>query len=311
MLAAQYKKQGDPTRWKATLDDFLAKTEDHALDHAKVRVDIANALMAEGRFADARPYAAAAAQTYAGWAMACAQQCAEGQKEWEVAEGWARAASERYPETMGATWLSFCERTGKGDIAAARAQARAQAAGLIGKPRASTDSLLHVAFVFVLAGDTKRAAEALERIKPEGDNPLPVVSMFAVAEMVHDSKTRDAAVERFCSSFAKTAPEATRIFELIRDDLKGGKPGSLDLKAVDDVLKRISEGNRGNAAFPVAVYLTASGRRDEVRRYWTTTVQAANTSPWWQVIALTRLREGGAHDPSGEASARGEDRKAP
>jgi hypothetical protein len=314
MLAEHYKKKGDKALWKSTLDDFLARTEDHGLDHARVRVDIANALMAEGRFADARPYADAAAQTWAGWAMQCAQACAEGQQDWEAAETWARAGTERYPGTMWTTWLTFCERTGKGDIAAARAGARAYAAGLLGDLGLSTDNLLLAAYALLLAGDNETAGAALERMKQDLDNPIYVTSMFAVAELVHDARTRDAAAERFCNTFAKTAPKSTRVFELLRDGLKGGKPGSLDLKAIDAVLESIPEGNRGNTTFPIAAHLTASGRRDEAKRYWTTTAQAANTNFWWRVIALSTLREGYPHDPAGvggEPGAKDEPRKEP
>ena len=54
-------------RWKETLDDFLAKVEDHGLDHARIRVQIANDFMEHqhGRTASLRP---AAVETWAPWA---------------------------------------------------------------------------------------------------------------------------------------------------------------------------------------------------------------------------------------------------
>ena len=85
---------------------------------------IADDLMKSGRYAKAWPYAEAAAQTGAGWAMTCAQNCAEGLNKWEAAEQYARAWSKRYPGSMWTVWFVFCERTGHGDIAAARAGPR-------------------------------------------------------------------------------------------------------------------------------------------------------------------------------------------
>ena len=143
-LAHVYKKRGDLARSKETLDQFLARVEDHSLDHAKVRVSIADDLMAEGRYADAWPYAEAAARSWAGWAMTCAQNCAEGLEKWEAAEAYAHASSERYPRSMWAVWFLFCERTGHGDIAAARAWTKEFAAGLLEDPQLSTDDLLLV-----------------------------------------------------------------------------------------------------------------------------------------------------------------------
>ena len=60
-LAKNYREQGDTAHWLATLDQYLAAGEDHGLDHAKVRVEIANYYMAKGMWAKAQPYAEAAA----------------------------------------------------------------------------------------------------------------------------------------------------------------------------------------------------------------------------------------------------------
>ena len=81
-LAATYKEQGNIDRWKETLDEFLKKVEDPGLDHAKVRVEIANYYMGLKQWDKARPYAEAAAATWAGWAMSCAARCAEGEQDW-------------------------------------------------------------------------------------------------------------------------------------------------------------------------------------------------------------------------------------
>ena len=66
-------------------------------------------------WAKAQPYAEAAAQTWAGWAMQCAVRCYEGMKDWERAELWVRRLSERYPDSSLRAWLNFCKRTGHGD----------------------------------------------------------------------------------------------------------------------------------------------------------------------------------------------------
>ena len=44
-LAANYKAQGKIDRWLETLERFLANVEDLGLDHARVRVDIADYYM--------------------------------------------------------------------------------------------------------------------------------------------------------------------------------------------------------------------------------------------------------------------------
>ena len=64
-LAACYEARGDRERWKATLDDYLTKTEAAGLQHAQVQVQLANYLMKQGRWADAKKYAEPAAETWA------------------------------------------------------------------------------------------------------------------------------------------------------------------------------------------------------------------------------------------------------
>jgi hypothetical protein len=163
-LASCYLAQGNFVRWRSTLEDYLTKTENAGLEHAQVRVKIADKLMEDGHYAEAWPYAEAAAQTWAGWAMTCAQNCAEGLGKWETAEGYARASSERYPGSMWAVWFLFCERTGHGDLAAARASTKEVSAALLESPDLSTDTLLLISYVQVLCGEKAEAAVALRRV---------------------------------------------------------------------------------------------------------------------------------------------------
>jgi tetratricopeptide (TPR) repeat protein len=301
-LADIYRKRGDLAGAKKLLDDFLAKTEDHDLDHAKVRVSIANDLMKTGRYAEAWPYAEAAAQTGAGWAMTCAQNCAAGLKNWEAAEGYARASSERYPGSMWTVWFVFCERTGHGDIAAARAWTKEISAGFLESPELSTDTLFLISYVQLLCGDKAKAAAALRRVPKDESTQVYVTSLAAAADLAGADEVRDAALERFCTAFKTTSPKSAQIFQLVRDALAGKKTASLDLKAVDDVIESIPRENRGNTAFEVAARLTASGHLDLAKRYWLTVSKARNTNFWWRVIALSILRDryrSGPGDQSG------------
>jgi tetratricopeptide (TPR) repeat protein len=295
-LAQVYKSRGEPARAKETLDTFLAKVEDHSLDHAKVRVAIADDLMSEGRYAEAWPYAEAAAQSWAGWAMTCAQNCAEGLEKWEIAEGYARASSERYARSMWAVWFLFCERTGRGDIAAARAITKQFAEGLLENPQLSTDDLLLVSYVQLLSGDKEKAASALRRMPKDTSQQVYVASMVAAAELAGASDVRDAALEHFCASFQKSSPRAVRILQMMRDAIAAKKPGALDLKAVDEIFDKIPKANKARMAFVVAAHLMANGRQNDAKRFWVMVSDRQNTNAWWRVFALSTLRDRyGAH----------------
>jgi tetratricopeptide (TPR) repeat protein len=214
-LAACFLASGDVVRWRSTLDDYLTKTENAGLEHAKVRVKIADRLMEDGRYAEAWPYAEAAAQTWAGWAMICPQNCAEGLKKWETAEGYARASSERYPWSMWAVWFLFCGRTGHGDIAAA----------FLESPDLSVDTLILISYVQLVCGDKAKAAVALRRVPKEDHSQVYATSLAAAADLAGATEVRDAALERFCTAFQKASPRAAKVFQMIRDAIAAKNPG--------------------------------------------------------------------------------------
>ena len=94
-LAALYKAQGDDKKRLETLAAFLDQP-DHGLGHALVRVELANHHMSKGDYKTARPFADAAAETGAEWAMRCALRCAEGEGDKERAAAWAERIRQRY-----------------------------------------------------------------------------------------------------------------------------------------------------------------------------------------------------------------------
>ena len=63
LLAKNYKSRSDLQHWQSTLEEFLAKTEDHGLSHATVNVELAHHFMDQKQWDRARPYAEAAAQS--------------------------------------------------------------------------------------------------------------------------------------------------------------------------------------------------------------------------------------------------------
>ncbi|MBX6313250.1 MAG: tetratricopeptide repeat protein [Isosphaeraceae bacterium] len=203
-LAAFYKDRGDEARWKATLDEFLEKVEDHGLDHAKIRVEIAEALMRKGRFDEARPYADAAAQTWAEWAMRTAQVCAEGQQDWEAAEGWARARAERYPQTSCYEWLGFCQRTGHGDLAAARDWTLRYLNDL--GDQTGPAAAIPRACLLMMSGQPAEAIAPLQRlIATAASNPSlhqsALVALAAAAARAGDLKQLDAVAKQFLDRY--------------------------------------------------------------------------------------------------------------
>ena len=207
---------------------------------------------------------------------------------------------------MWAVWFLFCERTGRGDVASARAWTLAMSAGLLQTPGLPVDTLLLVAYVQLLCGDKEKAGEALRRNPAEIDDPVYVASVAATADLAGLSEVRDAAIRRFCAMFQATAPKSTRVLEMIRDAVAAKTPGKLDLAAVDKLLDSIPKPRRGNTSFSVAAHLTAAGHLDEARRYWAMVADGNQSNYWWQTFALSTLRNRYPKDDGGRTT---EDKK--
>src|SRR4051812_8195012 len=146
--------------------------------------------MSDRKWEKAQPYAEAAAETWAAWAMQCAVRCYEGLKDWERAELWVRRLSERYPTNSVGKWLDFCKRTGHGDVRLAQAlvdqyrvavgQAAVQAAEA---DRADPDDPLAVGLSAWLKGAPK---EAIGHLRKAYASRSPLLAGFALAVLADD-----------------------------------------------------------------------------------------------------------------------------
>ena len=287
-LASCYEARGDRDRWKATLDDFLAKTEDSGLQHAKVRVQLAKYLMKQKRWADAKKYAEPAAETWAAWAMTCASQCNEGLKDWERAELWIRRTAERYPGSSWAAWYLFCKRTGHGDVEAARAFAEAYLAAVEDRPDlagAEAGRLL----LLVGREDQEGARVPGEGVCGSRLAAVEGIALILLADELGDKLRRGKMLDEFCNRFAAKWPRVVAIARLSRD-ANGDAKRPLDLAAVERLLDRLPASSRGNTEFLVGKYLFNRGQRESSRTHLQQAADARETQAWLRLIATDSLR---------------------
>jgi len=288
LMAEVYKDQGDLTKWKATLDEYLAKGEDHGLSHAGVRVEIADWFMDQKRWAEAKPYADAAAETWAGWAMSCAMRCHEGLKEWDEAEAWAYRLTERYPRDSWDTWYLFCKRTGRGDLKGARDMARGYLAATLGN--ADIDKKWNAGFFYWLTGEYGPARELLEpmmAIDPlESSIPL---HLTLIADAAGDTRRRDELLGQIWDRYQGQAPRAAQVCRALREWLARGKKGDPDLALVDRTIARAKPEHRGPLEFFVGVLLVRHKRPDLGKPYLRRCVESTTISEWVRLLAKDAL----------------------
>ena len=287
-LAACYEASGDRNRAKAAIDGYLTKTESAGLEHAQVQVQIANKLMKEGRWEEAKPYAESAAATWAAFGMECASTCAEGLKEWDQAELWMQRIGERYPKNGWARWYIFCKRTGHGDLASARALAEAHLREIANQPE--TGEITKIGFFYWSTGSRKQALEFMEKAYRVAPSALNGFARVLLADELGQKDRRDRMLDEVTAQFQGKVPRMVTICKLIRDSLADGGNQPLDLAAVDNVLDQMPAKNRVNADFFVGRYLVNRHRLDAARKYLKRCGDLGESHVWPQLLAIDALR---------------------
>lgn len=189
LLANIYKSQNKVDRWKEVLEESL-KSEDFSLSHARTRVKLAEFHMERGEFDQALPYARAAADTGAAWAMMCAAECYEGLKKWDEAEQMMQATAQRY-DSEAFVWYYWCRRTGHGNVMAAQAFALEEVARLTGGARPG--NLIVLGHLYLLMGDPERSLEEFGAGIVKG-HPYCLLHAAILAQQRGDITARDAAL---------------------------------------------------------------------------------------------------------------------
>jgi tetratricopeptide (TPR) repeat protein len=292
MIAANYKAKGETARWKETLDDYLANVEDHGLDHAHIRVQIADQFMQEKHWAEARPYAEAAAETWAAWAMECAARCAEGAGDWERAELWMRRTTERYAPSAWTGWYRFCKKSGHGDVKAAQAWTEEYLAGAAGRPDLAPP--LTAAYFYWTSGSLKKARDAFVRaIEANPSETMAIAHLALVADELGEADRRDELLTRFCTQYKDRAPKSAELAQVFRGWLAGGGKGPADLAAADRVIASLEPDNRGNLEFFAGRLLLTHGQAEAGRAYLKRSAASPKTYEWLRMIAADTVGQSG------------------
>ena len=260
-LAGLYRAAGDETGWRETLEASL-KEEDTGLFHAQVRVDLARFYMQKKDFKRAEPYALAAAQSWAGWALVCAAECEEGLGKWDEANRLYEANAVRYPGAAF-TWYLACRATGKMDRTAAEAAVRGHLSQF--GSGATPGELFLTGRFYLLVGDLKTARELFDRVNQTSPTELNLLFAALMADTAGDTKARTAALD----GFAKLSADKVRL-RPIETALRewSAKEVSPDAAAVEAVLKKLPAEIRGDGEFFCGWYLYNRNLKDRAAVLW-------------------------------------------
>lgn len=272
MLAENAKARNDLKLWKATLDEFLERAEETGLDHANVRVQIAQHFMGLGQWSKALPYAETAARTGAGWAQECAGRCNEGMRVYDRAEFWFRSESERYPRSF-MQWFDFCKRSLHGDIDGATALADSFI-----KRAGENLTENEMALGILLYDLANQPAEGIAFLKTLPENPaerptpsnrfehwIEQLFMAMFADAVDDTKLRD---QCWTSITKAEHPDVAIAAAMFRDalDPKANKP--FDVKEFAALMLRTDAKASSYLHYFAGHFLERHGKLDDAIDSW-------------------------------------------
>jgi len=265
-LADLYLKKGDVAKWKATLDECLTHT-DYGLTHARVQVKAARYLMDQKKWAEAKPYAAAAAESGAAWAMFCAADCYEGLGEWDNSEAQVQFVSSRYANSRP-EWYFWCRRTGHGDLNGARKLAGPYFDQL--KTKATPDWIA-IGWYSVLENDQEGAIAAFRQLVDATGTPYYGMQLVMLYDELGRKPERDAALAELLRNGAESKQHPNRITvqlaKAMQDAILHDGDG-LDVNTIDAVVADASPEDSLEAAQFIAPYLVRHGKLEQGLRYY-------------------------------------------
>jgi hypothetical protein len=266
----------------------------------RVRVTIANHLMDQGKFAEARTYAEAAAATWAGDGMACAARCYEGLQDWDNAELWIRRLGERYSPAYNMEWYLWCKSVGHGDVDAARRAAAewVQAAGL----RGSGQERNACGVFFILEKEPRKALDVFRALFEKSRGAFHGLYVAMLADELGDARLRDDTLDSLING-PKSNKTTVAFARLLRDWLAGGKEARFDRAAFDAVIDKYERSAQSMTQVLLARMLLGRGQAEVATGYL---LQAARTKVpmlWFRAMAVSLLRERGIDLGKGKATA--------
>ncbi len=257
MLAQCFLKQNDEAKWLSTLQASLQQ-EDYALDHPWIDCQIADHFMDKGDFTQAKPYADAAAESWAGWAMECAVRCDLGLKDYNDAIQWAQNIAQRYNDPV--SWYFACRTTGLGDIAQARAAMQTWVSQ-------SQDSR-GIADFYAGEKDEPNQINTLTSAADHGD-PISGLWLAMIYDARGKSSERDAAIRvvmekgpSFQAGNGQSSAPEVKLAELFQKALAGNN-GKLDMAAVGAICDQGAPGDAAPVEFFAGKFLLNHGEADQ------------------------------------------------
>ncbi len=219
-LSDEYERMEEIEASKAVLEEAL-KLPSFGLESSNTHGKIAGLLMYYGRWEEAEPHARAAAASYSGHGLKTAARCAEGLKQWNLAEEFYQAMSERYESSSGDNWYFACVRVGRGNLASSRALAEKYWKTFV--PPLRADQTWSLGLREIIDGNPKKAIEIFTNPQSiHHHDPHQFLVAAILADRLGDTAKRDALFGEIETRFG-TSYGQVQLVNLFRNALRDPK----------------------------------------------------------------------------------------
>jgi tetratricopeptide (TPR) repeat protein len=291
-LAAIYKEKGDMEHWKETLVKSL-DLPSNGLEQAQVQNQIAHYHMGRKEWREALPFADEAAISYSAWSMITACRCHEMLGEWEKAEAYIRAVSERYDNSRF-EWMLWCQRTGHGDVEAADTCARNYFESL--------GTSFHwairqqIGLYYLLRKEPNKALVVFSQTFEQSHDPYDALHAALIADALGKTEERDRLFDKITEVGEKRQNPRIALYKQLAEQLAAAlRPAPLnriDFKRVDLAISTApKDDDKTDLPYFVGMFLLNRGNKDKSRDYLIRAAQSTLTGKYNHILACRELRD--------------------
>jgi hypothetical protein len=272
-LASFYKEGGDEKNWLKVLDECL-KTPSVGLEHAQIQCEIAQYYAYRREWDKALPYADAAGETGAQWAMTWARNANEANQNWETAEQHFVDAIGRYGEHP-IEWYLFCKRNGVGNLGLAREATFPE--GVEAFAAIPNVPVNYAVMALYLEAKPSKALESREKEAEALPSSFSAMQCASMADRLGERARRDKWLGKVVEQKAATEhpydqrPHREELIELARlfiADLAAGGKSIFDFEKVHALRDKAAERDRCTFNYFLGCYLDDHGKPELAVDYW-------------------------------------------
>jgi tetratricopeptide (TPR) repeat protein len=264
LLAESYRSQGKVDLWLSTLQHYLVSTPDNDLTHARVQVDIANYYMDKKLYDKALPYADAAGQSGAEWAVECDARVHEAMGDQTTAQQLTYENKARYSRNPYAVFeAAVLAGQGDRDSVAKQAEADFQSKS----DQLNTEQLAQWASMEMIEKDYVQATKIWQIRMTKNPGPLSALHIAILADETHDIATRDAELKKV-SELPDQDSSLCRFAGTLRNTIAAGDTAVPDAKEIDADLAGSQLMEKVSAYYLAACFLDQRGHKDLATTYF-------------------------------------------